>query len=374
MAKKKAKKIRSGKVENKKPKKIVKPKVSKPIVPFYAPGFWKANWWKALIIFAIPFLLYFQSTQFGYVLDDQIVITENNFTKKGFAGIGDLMTTESMTGYFGEQRNLVQGNRYRPFSLITFAIEYDIFGGLKPGISHFINILFYALTGLLLFRVLSMMFRKNKANYWWLSIPLLTSLFFIAHPIHSEAVANIKGRDEILALLFSFATLYTGLRYLDNKKITWLLSSCAIFFIALLSKENSITFLAVIPLTVYFFSEHKWKDNFKLLGALVVTTIIYLALRFSVAGVPEFGKEITDLMNNPFLGMSGNEKLATIMFTLYKYIQLYIFPHPLNHDYYPYAHFCHFCTTQRQYQLSLNYHFGILDGLKRPYSQIHTLD
>ena len=116
MAKKKAKKIRSGKVENKKPKKIVKPKVSKPIVPFYAPGFWKANWWKALIIFAIPFLLYFQSTQFGYVLDDQIVITENNFTKKGFAGIGDLMTTESMTGYFGEQRNLVQGNRYRPWN------------------------------------------------------------------------------------------------------------------------------------------------------------------------------------------------------------------------------------------------------------------
>jgi len=64
---------------------------------------------------------------------------------------------------------------------------------------------------------------------------------------------------------------------------------------------------------------------------------LYLVLRFNVAGVPQLGQPINDLMNNPFLGMSGSEKMATIMFTLYKYIQLYIFPHPLSHDYYPYA-------------------------------------
>ena len=312
-------------------------KVEPVIVPFSNNGFWEQNWWKGIILFVLPFLLYYQATNLGYVLDDQIVITDNKFTKKGFAGIDDLMTTESMTGYFGEQRNLVQGNRYRPLSLITFAVEYDIAGGLSPGRSHFLNILFYALTGLLLFRVLAMMLRKKKSIAWWLAIPFLASLFFIAHPIHSEAVANIKGRDEILALLFSLATLYTSLRYMDKKNILWMLSSCVVFFLALLSKENSITFLAVIPLSIYFFSEYKWRDNLKLLGALLVTTILYLILRFSVAGVPQFGQEINDLMNNPFLGMSGGEKMATIMFTLYKYIQLYIFPHPLNHDYYPYA-------------------------------------
>jgi len=306
-------------------------------VPFYNGEFWNNNWWKAAIIFLIPFIIYFQSTNFGYVLDDQIVITDNNFTKKGFSGIGDLMTTESMTGYFGEQKNLVQGNRYRPLSLITYAIEYDIAGGLDPGTSHWLNILFYALTGLLLFRVLTMMFRKNKSLFSWLAIPFLASLFFITHPIHSEAVANIKGRDEILALLLSLATLYTSLRYIDKRNILWMISSCALFFLALLSKENSITFLAVIPLTIYFFSENKWGPNLKLLGALIGTTILYLILRFSVAGVPEFGNEINDLMNNPFLGMSGGEKMATIMFTLFKYIQLYIFPYTLNHDYYPYA-------------------------------------
>ena len=181
------------------------------------------------------------------------------------------------------------------------------------------------------------MLRKHVAASWWLAIPFLTSLLYIAHPIHSEAVANIKGRDEIMALLLSLATLYGVLRYMDKKSVAWLISSCFLFFLALLSKENSITFLAVIPLTVYFFSEYKWKPNFLAFGALVITTIAYLTLRFSAAGVPEFGKEINDLMNNPFLGMKGGEKMATIMFTLYKYIQLYLFPHPLSHDYYPYA-------------------------------------
>jgi len=333
---------------NRKKKKIAKRVEAKPTItpakkgvvetiPFYDSSFWKESWWKALIIFLLPLALYYQSTNFGFVLDDQIVFSENKFTKKGFDGISDLLTTESMTGYFGEQKDLVEGNRYRPLSLITFAIEYGFVGKLKPGLSHFINILLYGLTGLLLFRVLTMMLRKRVAVTWWLAIPFLTSLLYIAHPIHSEAVANIKGRDEIMALLLSLATLYGILRYMDKKSIAWLISSCVIFFLALLSKENSITILAVIPLTVYFFSEYKWKHNFIALGALIITTIAYLALRFSSAGVPDFGAEINDLMNNPFLGMKGGEKLATIMFTLYKYIQLYIFPHPLSHDYYPYA-------------------------------------
>lgn len=316
--------------------KVNKP-IIKDVVPFYTSGFWQKNWWKALIIFVLPIILYYQSTSFGFVLDDQIVFSENKFTKEGFNGIGDLMTTESMTGYFGEQKDLVEGNRYRPLSLITYAIEYGIQGKLNPGASHLINILLYGLTGLLMFRVLTMMLRKRKETVWWLAIPFLTSLLYIAHPIHSEAVANIKGRDEILALLFSLATLYGMLRYVDKKSILWLISSCLLFFLALLSKENSITFLAVIPLTIFFFSESRTKANLLGLTGLVATTAAYLVLRFNVAGVPEFGKEINDLMNNPFLGMSGGEKLATIMFTLYKYIQLYIFPHPLSHDYYPYA-------------------------------------
>ena len=129
-----------------------------------------------------------------------------------------------------EQTTLILTTINSDVSEVGEIIEYGIVGSLKPGLSHLINIILYGLTGLLLFRVLNMMFRKRKPSVWWLSIPFLTSLLFIAHPIHSEAVANIKGRDEIMALLLSLATLYAVLRYMDHKKVFWLVSSCVLFF------------------------------------------------------------------------------------------------------------------------------------------------
>ena len=107
----------------------------------------KDHWLKLLIISALAGGIYFASVNFGYVLDDAIVIEDNDFTKKGFGGITDHLTSESMEGYFGKQMNLVPGNRYRPLSLVTFAMEYGVTGKLSPGLSHFINIVFYLLTG-----------------------------------------------------------------------------------------------------------------------------------------------------------------------------------------------------------------------------------
>jgi len=300
------------------------------------PNFWKQNWWKGLLLVIIPFALYWQCTNYDYVLDDQIVITDNSFTKEGWSGIDDLLTTESFTGYFGEQKNLVQGNRYRPLSLITFAIEYGICGELNPWLSHFINILLYGLLGLLIYRIVSSFLPKQNKP-WWLALPFLTALLYILHPIHSEAVANIKGRDEIMAMLLSMATLYYVLKSSDVIQKRYTLMGMLLFFLALLAKENSITFLAVIPLTLFFFRNKGIISSLKSTLPYLLVTVVYLTLRFTVAGVPQFGDESPDLMNNAFLGMDNGEKMATIFYTLLKYIQLYIWPHPLSHDYYPYA-------------------------------------
>ncbi len=308
---------------------------SEPGIPFFTEGFWKKNGIAAAVLLVLTFGLYYQSIQYGYVLDDLIVIEENKFTKQGLAGIKDIMTTESMTGYFGEQKNLVQGNRYRPLSLVTFAMEYEIYKELYPKASHFINILLYGLTGILLFMVLHLLFPGQKNV--WLGLPFLASLIFIVHPIHVEAVANIKGRDEIMALLFSLASLYTALRYTDKQENKWLIFTVLYMFLGLLSKENAITFLAVIPLTIYFFSKNNRNGMGMLVTSLVGITVFYLMVRFNYSGVPKLTEVSKDLMNNPFLDMTFVEKMSTIFYTLGKYVVLLFFPHPLTHDYYPYA-------------------------------------
>lgn len=302
----------------------------------FSPGFWQRSWKEAIIIPVLAFGLYWMCIPYGYVLDDQIVITDNKFTQKGFAGIWDILSTESFTGYFGGQQDLVAGARYRPLSIVTFAIEQEIFGD-NHYIRHFINILLYGLLGVLLFRVFSILFPNKENSPWLLGLPFLTVVLYVFHPVHSEVVANIKGRDEIMTALGAFGALYFVLRYLSESKVIWLLLSGISLFLGLMSKENAITFLAVIPLTLYIFTKARTRDYIIVLVPSFIAAFIYLVIRTKVIGyLLDSGKVIDDLMNDPFLEMNGMEKMATILYTLLEYLRLLVFPHPLTHDYYPY--------------------------------------
>ena len=92
-----------------------------------------------IILGLIAFLLYSNTTNFTYVLDDSAAIVENQFVKKGIAGIPDLLKSD-----FWHFSNLKLGY-YRPLSLVTFAIEQQFFNG-NPHISHFVNVAIYAFT------------------------------------------------------------------------------------------------------------------------------------------------------------------------------------------------------------------------------------
>ena len=287
----------------------------------------------AIIFFTLGFLIYGNSLFNDYALDDAIVITNNSFTKKGFNGISDLLINEGFTGFFGKKKDLVAGGRYRPLSLVTFAIEYQFFG-MNPFISHLINIILYILTTILLFKILVAFFKDSFEKHKYLNIPFIASILFLAHPIHTEVVANIKGRDEIMTVLGSLAALYFTLKYINTEKIKYLAFSSIAIFLALMSKENAITFLAVIPLSVYYFTNATIKKNITSLIPLIVVTAIYLIIRNSIIGL-SVGASAKELMNNPYLNSTIAEKFATVFYTMLLYIKLLILPHPLTYDYYP---------------------------------------
>ena len=288
----------------------------------------------AAIIFFFTFILYANTLNHRYALDDSIVITENQFTKEGIKGIGKIFTTESFTGFFKTRKNLVQGGRYRPLSIATFALENQFFRE-KPSVSHLINILLYAITGILLWSVMKIITEGNASKGIQQFLPLFAALLFIFHPVHTEVVANIKGRDEILALLFSLITLYFALRYAERTKIRSLIFCSLSFFLALLSKENAVTFLVVVPLTLIYFRRIEKKKTVLLIISLIVPLAIWLVIRTRVAGGLQM-PESAELMNNPFLYATTRQKYATIVYTLGYYIKLLFFPHPLTFDYYPY--------------------------------------
>ncbi len=283
----------------------------------------------------VGFLLYANTLFHGFTQDDAIVIYDNDFTKQGLKGIPGILSKDTFFGFFGQQKDLVAGGRYRPLSLVMFAFEYQLFGE-SPFIGHFVNILLYGFTGILLYLLFMKMLnpeeKKEDIFPWFLG--LSATLIFIAHPIHTEAVANIKGRDEILALLGSLGATYYLLRAFHEGKTTHLIGAGVLFFLGLLAKENTITFLAVIPLVLFYFTKSGTGEIIKLMSPIVASTILFLAIRTSILGF-DMGSEAQELMNNPFVGMSLGTKMATIIFTLGKYVQLLFVPIVLTHDYYP---------------------------------------
>jgi protein O-mannosyl-transferase len=323
-----------------------------PVSPMPSSSFWHNIKLQAGLIFTLAFLLYANTLTHDYCQDDAIVITDNMFTTDGINGISGILKYDTFFGFFKEsgKDNLVAGGRYRPFTLILFAIQYEMFGKSENAASyyHFFNILWFALTCVLLYFLLLKLLKyaQNSKNTEGGYVPEIlafaTAILFTAHPIHTEVVANIKGLDEIMTLLGSLAAVWFSIKAFEKGGIFNQILAGILFFIALLSKENAITFVVIVPLIYWFFIKTDWGTALKQVAPFAISAILFLILRGSVIG-NQFSGEQNELMNNPYLKLVGNqyvpfglgEKMATIIFTLGKYIQLLIFPHPLTHDYYP---------------------------------------
>ncbi len=285
-------------------------------------------------IFAITFIVYGNTVLSDYAVDDAIVITNNDYTLQGFRGIPKIFTTDLFVGFFKGNTNNVAGGRYRPLSLLTFAIEVQFFGQ-NPHISHFFNVLFFAFCGIGVYLFIKKILASTHLKLLEHSaIPLITTLLYITHPVHTEAVSSIKGRDEIFSLLFSIFSAIYFLKYIDEgRKLKDVLIGTGLFFLGLISKENSIMFIIIIPLTLYYFRTVTMKDYGMILVPTFIVTVIFVAIRakFTPSGI---NAQIPEIMNNPFVDATDIQKYCTIIYTVGRYFLLMVFPHPLTSDYY----------------------------------------
>ncbi|MEN9415761.1 MAG: hypothetical protein RLZ62_2065, partial [Bacteroidota bacterium] len=295
---------------------------------FRTPDFIKNIPLQSLLIFVFAFLLYANTLTHGFVLDDAIVITDNMFTQQGVNGIGGILSKDTFFGFFKVEGKeaLVSGGRYRPMTLVIFALIYQV-AGASPFVFHLLTIILFAATCVLLYRLLLMLFgteNEHSSLLAWVS-----ALLFAAHPIHTEVVANIKGCDEIVTLLGSLGTLCLILKSFDSGESKWNILAGIVFFLTCLSKENAAAFVVVVPLALWFFRNPGNDGKPSVLKASIPVFVAFLAF-FIVRGTIlhwRFGGAPMELMNNPFLKIEGTqwvpfspaEKLATIFYTLWRY-------------------------------------------------------
>jgi tetratricopeptide (TPR) repeat protein len=287
-----------------------------------------------LIIGALGFLLYSNTFSHGYVLDDFSAIKENNIVRQGISAIPEIFKTSYRQGYLS-----VKDGLYRPLSLATYAIEWNYFPD-KPGVSHFVNVVLYALTGTLLFLMLCRLLQSPKMSLQEGDrkkrgevIAFIASLLFLTHPLHVEVVANIKSRDEILCFLFVICSFLLMFRFLETEKKRFLILGVFAYFLSLLSKETSITFLALLPVALHLFSPARLPKNLFVTTFFAGTAAVYILIRFSVlsGAMADDGVSIAD---NVMVGAKTlDTHLGTAFYILGLYLKLHFFPHPLSYDY-----------------------------------------
>ena len=318
-----------------------------------------------IIIVILTLLCYANTPTLHFALDDRMVILESKPTiQGGWESVKTIFTEDTFSGYFGRDRSIVAGGRYRPMSQFTYMIECQLFGkNIKdrigdlddyqnlhnmaneayfyetpmPVVSHLMNLLYYILLCLLLYEVLAKIFPQHEGKKWFQSLPFLAVVLFAVHPIHTEVVANVKGRDEIFAMLGAFAALWCSLKYVDTRKWYWLIINFLTFTFGIFSKENTVTFLAVLPLSLFYYQSNNKRtaDYFITLIPIVLGSAFFIVVRYKVLGSMMPPDTTGNILNNPYINSTRAQQIATVLITWGIYLKLLFIPHPLTHDYYP---------------------------------------
>ena len=278
----------------------------------------KANGYFILFFFVWAFVLYGNTIMNKYGLDDEFV-TNNETVKKGLGAIPEIFSTH----YINQKGNMGDNVAdYRPIVKLTYALEYQLYQEEKPGRSHAVNVLIYFFISILLFFILKKMLKNYNILF-----PFLITVVFMSHPAHTEVVASLKNRDEMLAFLCGLGALSLLLRYAKRRRIWDVLLAMLVFLIGYLSKASILPFVLIYPLVLYFFTDLSPKKYIPISVAIVVIAIIaQVGPNFFLPA----GERITSAIENPLFAEHGfMTRIGTGLLSLLFYLRILIYPHPL---------------------------------------------
>ncbi len=268
-----------------------------------------------LIVLTIIFVsfLAFSNSSLGEFVYDDITLIQTNNSLNSLSKIPELF----LQSYFGEGN--IAGT-YRPLTMVSFALNYAI-SGLEPYSYHLVNITINTINSLLVYWIVKY-YSQSKL------LSIFTALLFSVHPVHSEAVAAIYGRPELLVTMFLLITWIAYVKSSANKYYYFI--SLLTYFLSLFCKESGIVFFGIL-LLVQFCTKTSWKEKLipeaKSWG-YILTTIPYLIIRTLVTGafgVPKGGQ------------LLGAENFLTRLYTMslgyVQYFKMLVWPFNLATEY-----------------------------------------
>ena len=260
-----------------------------------------------LLLFTMACLVYANTVSNDLVYDDLAVIPDQEVIRDPWA-LGAIFGGR----YFGDLAE--QDPLYRPLTVWSLALTYALNQGLglpgeHPVGFHLGNLLLHALVCCVLF-----------AFWVQIDVPAMAALgavfLFAVHPVHTEAVASVVNRSELLAALFGF-----GFLLLHRRRSLW---AVVCVLLSLWSKESAAAF---VPLVIWMDrGQWRWKIYCFYGGVLLG----WLGLRAMVIG--QRSLEIS-LLDNPLVNASMGGRIVTASRVQLAYLKLQVWPVGLSSDY-----------------------------------------
>ncbi len=259
------------------------------------------------LVIILGFAVYGNSLGGQFIWDDDFLI-KNNAYIKDWSHAADIFSKDIGAGA-GKKYSA-----YRPVQILSYALDYSLWGLNAKGF-RLTNLLLHILAALSVYWLIALLF-KNRL------LALFTSLLFIVHPVHTEAVSYISGRADLLAVLFICFSLIFYIKNLDAKSAGVNALMIVSYSLALLSRESSVVFVPLLLLYHYAFRKKIVADSFIPVASL---TLFYFFVRlvFLKGILPELNTVTT----------TAFQRMPGFFVALVSYLRLLLLPFDLHMEY-----------------------------------------
>ena len=175
-----------------------------------------------LVVAMSAVVVYLGALWNGFALDDVSIIATNPWVHR-WAELWQAFGQSYWPPWLGAAM-------YRPLPIASYAIDWQTQSVVWM---HAVNLLWHAGASVAVAVLLQRLSDSDRGA-------LLGGVIFAVHPLHVEAVANIVGRAELMAALFTVLAVYAAL---VRDQLWW---SCGALALGLLSKETAATVPALV--------------------------------------------------------------------------------------------------------------------------------
>ncbi|XP_075458392.1 protein O-mannosyl-transferase TMTC1 isoform X2 [Ascaphus truei] len=262
----------------------------------------------------------FARSLFGEFVHDDVWAILNNPDSLGETPLRSVFSND----FWGKAMSDSSSHKsYRPLCVLTFRINV-LLGGLDPFYFHAVNVGLHCMASSLL------MYTCNKAVFDDRRLAMAAALLFSVHPIHTEAVAGIVGRADVLSCLLFLLAFLSYIRSVElgpardifppTASPLFLLLSLVLGTCAMLVKETGCTVFGVCLLyDLLFLCPRRLKRSltpdqhrsirhvagpFLKRAALVtchVALVLYFRLRIMGGSMPLFSEQDNPASVSPYI-------------------------------------------------------------------------